>query len=111
MDDPGQIPIEPKIRLRDGRVIGSIKDAIALLREHESRPGVDDRDEVLHRLERAQTEQELHTATRAFLAWATELGLASPPKGSGTRTEPSGRPAGGANVRRSPPAHARRSIT
>lgn len=80
MVDPAQLLIQPHIRLRDGRVIGSIKDAIALLREHESRPGVDDRDEVLHRLERAQTEQELETAARGFLAWATELGLAAPLK-------------------------------
>ncbi len=101
LDDPGQLPIKPPIRLRDGRVIGSIKDAIALLREHESRPGVDDRDEVLHRLERAQTEQELQAATRAFLAWTTELGLATPPKGSLNQTEPSGRPVRPANPRRS----------
>lgn len=76
--NPAQLLIEPRIRLRDGRVIGSIRDAIALLREHESRPGVDDRDEVLHRLERAQNEEQLQAATQAFLAWANELGLAAP---------------------------------
>lgn len=76
--NPSQLLIEPQIRLRDGRVIGSIRDAIALLREHESRPGVDDRDEVLHRLERAQNEEQLQAAAQAFLAWATELGLAAP---------------------------------
>src|SRR5262249_10247211 len=39
--DPRKYRIEPKIRLTDGRVIGTIADAIALVREHESRPGVD----------------------------------------------------------------------
>jgi hypothetical protein len=38
------LPIEPTLHLRDGRVIRSLADAISLLREHESRPGVDDRD-------------------------------------------------------------------
>ena len=76
--NPAQLLIEPQIRLRDGRTISSIRDAIALLREHESRPGVDDRDEVLHRLERAQNDEQLQAAAQAFLAWATELGLAPP---------------------------------
>ncbi len=74
--DPRAFRIEPKIRLIDGRTIGSIADAIALLREHESRPGVDDRDEVLHRLERARTDEERQAAVQAFFAWAKELRLA-----------------------------------
>jgi len=79
---PRAFRIEPKIRLSDGRVIGSIADAIALVREHESRPGVDDRDEVLHRLERARTDEERQTAVRAFFEWAKELRLPSlPPRG------------------------------
>ena len=57
--EPSKLLLDPKMRLVDGRVIGSFADAIALLREHESRPGVDDRDEVLHRLERARTDEEL----------------------------------------------------
>jgi hypothetical protein len=73
--DPSHLLIEPKIRMVDGRIIRSIPDAIALLREHESRPGVDDRDEVLHRLERAQTDQEREEAMEAFFKWARELGL------------------------------------
>jgi hypothetical protein len=76
--DPSRLLIEPKIRLVDGRVIGSIADAIALMREHESRPGVDDRDEVLHRLERAQTDEELQAAARGFFGWVRELGLVRP---------------------------------
>ncbi len=73
--DPSRLVIEPKIRLVDGRVIGSVADAIALLREHESRPGVDDRDEVLHRLERAKTDDERQAATQGFYVWVKELGL------------------------------------
>ena len=73
--DPAEVPIQPKIRLADGRVIGSIGDAIALLREHESRPGIDKRDEVLHRLERAQTDGERQAAAQGFFGWAQELGL------------------------------------
>ena len=73
--DPRRYRIEPKIRLTDGRVIGTIADAIALVREHESRPGVDDRDEVLHHLERARTDAERQDAAAGFFAWAKELGL------------------------------------
>jgi len=73
--DPSQLPIEPKVRLVDGRVIGSIGDAIAFLREHEGRPGIDNRDEVLHRLERAQTDGERQAAAQGFFGWANELGL------------------------------------
>jgi hypothetical protein len=77
--DPSRLLIEPKLRLVDGRVIGSVADAIALVREHESRPGVDDRDEVLHGLERAQTDEQRRAATDGFVRWVRELGL-MPPK-------------------------------
>jgi len=73
--DPSRLLIEPKIRLVDGRVIGSVADAITLMREHESRPGVDDRDEVLHRLERAQTDAERQQAVQLFCRWVRELAL------------------------------------
>jgi hypothetical protein len=73
--DPSQLPIGRSLRLVDGRVIGSIRDAIALLREHESRPGIDNRDEVLHRLERAQTDAERCAAAREFVGWVRGLGL------------------------------------
>jgi hypothetical protein len=61
--------------MRDGRIIRSFADGIALLREHEARPGVDVRDEVLHWLERARTEKERQAAADAFIAWAEELDL------------------------------------
>jgi len=75
MLDPSHLRIEPEVHLRDGRTIRSLADAIALLREHEGRPGVDVRDEVLHQLERAQTDCERQQAAAAFFAWARELEL------------------------------------
>jgi hypothetical protein len=45
---------------------------------HRSRPGIDNRDEVLHGLERAQTDEQRQQAAAAFLAWATELDLVQP---------------------------------
>lgn len=75
MKDPTEFLIVPELYMRNGRIITSVADAIMLLREHETRPGVDARDEVLHRLERAQTETELQQAADAFLAWAEELDL------------------------------------
>jgi hypothetical protein len=75
MSDPNHILIQPELYLRDGRIIRSFADAIALLRDHEVRPGVDDRDEVLHRLERAKGAAEQQQAADAFLQWAEELDL------------------------------------
>jgi hypothetical protein len=75
MRNPAKMLIAPELYMRDGRVIRSLADAIALLREHEARPGVDVRDEVLHRLERARTEKERQEAADAFVAWAGELDL------------------------------------
>lgn len=75
MPEPNQILIQPELYLRDGRIIRSFADAIALLRDHEVRPGVDDRDEVLHRLERAKGAAEQQEAADAFLQWAEELDL------------------------------------
>jgi hypothetical protein len=67
--------LQPPLHMRDGRIIGSHADAIALLREHEARPGVDARDEVLHQLERAATDQARSEAVKAFVDWANELDL------------------------------------
>jgi hypothetical protein len=75
MANSSDLPIDPKILLRDGRVIASIGEAIALLREHESRPGVDARDEVLHGLERAQTDQQRQAAAQGFRSWVRALDL------------------------------------
>ena len=78
--------INPALSTRDGRTIRSLADAIAFIRDHEARPGVDDRDEVLHGLERAQSDEQRRAAIRAFLAWARELDLVAPPKAAGVRT-------------------------
>jgi hypothetical protein len=75
MTNPAAFLIQPELYLRDGRIVRSLADAIALLRDHEGRPGVDVRDEVLHRLERAQTDAERQEAADAFVAWAEELDL------------------------------------
>ena len=73
MADAAQLQL--KLHMRDGRIIRSMADAITLVREHESRPGVDVRDEVLHLLERARTDQQRQAAVAAFIAWAEELNL------------------------------------
>jgi len=80
MEDVSKVFIQPQLRLRDGRVIASLADAIAYLRVHEVRPGVDARDEVLHRLERAETESERQAAADAFLGWLEQLELLSAPQ-------------------------------
>ena len=50
------MPIEfyftPELHLKDGRIIRDLEDAASFAREHELRPGIDQRDEVLHKLER-----------------------------------------------------------
>jgi hypothetical protein len=65
----------PELRLIDGRVIRNLDDAIAFAREHESRPGVDQRDEVLHAMERAQNQEQAHAAAHLFLRWLEELAV------------------------------------
>ena len=44
---------DPELRLRDGTVIRTREDAIAFARAQQPRPGADERDAVLHQLERA----------------------------------------------------------
>jgi hypothetical protein len=81
MAQTGEYRIQPELHLRDGRIIRSLGDAMALLREHESRPGIDNRDEVLHGLKRAQTDEQRQKAAASFFAWAKELDLIRrPPK-------------------------------
>jgi hypothetical protein len=65
----------PELHLSDGRIIRNIEDASAFAREHEPRPGVDTRDEVLHALERAQNREQAHAAAHLFLRWLEELEL------------------------------------
>jgi len=89
MKKPNEFLFAPELYTRDGRIITSVADAIALLRDHEARPGVDDRDEVLHRLERAKTEEELQGAADAFVVWAEELDLLlAPPEAARPQHEP-----------------------
>jgi hypothetical protein len=75
MAEPSEFLFNPTLYFRDGRIVDSIAAAIAYLREHELRPGVDDRDEVLHGLERARSDEERQRAVEAFLEWAEELDL------------------------------------
>ena len=65
----------PELHLRDGRIIRDLDDAISLAREQEARPGVDQRDEVLHRIERAQSDEDAHAAAHAFVRWLEELDI------------------------------------
>jgi hypothetical protein len=80
IEDVSEVFIQPQLYLRDGSVITSLADAIAYLRVHEVRPGVDARDEVLHRLERAKTKDELQAAADAFLSWLEQLELIAAPQ-------------------------------
>lgn len=65
----------PELRLEDGRVIRDIEDALGFAREQEARPGVDQRDEVLHKMERAKSNEESHAAAHLFLRWLEELDI------------------------------------
>jgi|SRR3954454_18769711 hypothetical protein len=65
----------PELHLKDRRIIRNIEDAIMFMREHEARPGVDRRDEVLHALERAQTKEAAYAAAHLFVEWLEELGV------------------------------------
>jgi hypothetical protein len=86
MIESTEFRIEPAISMRDRRIIRSLADAIAFVRDHEARPGVDDRDEVLHGLERARTVAERRAAAEAFLVWARELDLVAPAEPPGPRS-------------------------
>ena len=70
-----EITFTPELKLVDGRIIRNIDDAIAFVREHEARPGVDQRDEVLHALENANSKEQARAAAHLFLRWLEELQL------------------------------------
>ena len=72
---PASFAFTPELHLRDGRVIRNLDDATGFAREQEARPGVDQRDEVLHKMEKAQTREEAHAAAHTFLRWLEELDL------------------------------------
>ncbi len=63
----------PELHLKDGRIIRDIGDALNFAREQEARPGVDQRDEILHKMERAESKEEVHAAAHFFLRWLEEL--------------------------------------
>jgi hypothetical protein len=52
-----------------------LEDAKAFAREQEARPGVDQRDEILHKMERAEGDEEAHAAAHRFLRWLEELDI------------------------------------
>jgi hypothetical protein len=86
MPDPADLVIRPELYMRDGRIIRTFAGAIAFVLDHETRPGVDVRDEVLHRLERARTDEDRLSAADAFINWAEELELLlAPPETAGPR--------------------------
>src|SRR5262249_12229206 len=70
-----ELVFTPELKLTDGRTVRNIEDAIALAREHEARPGVDQRDEVLHALENANSKEQARAAAHLFLRWLEELQL------------------------------------
>jgi hypothetical protein len=63
----------PELHLKDGSIIRDLDDAASFAREQEVRPGVDQRDEVLHRIERAKSKEEAHAAAHSFVRWLEEL--------------------------------------
>src|SRR5438309_3442111 len=63
----------PELHLKDGRIIRDLDDATSFAREQEARPGVDQRDEVLHKMEHAQSKEEAHAAAHSFVRWLEEL--------------------------------------
>jgi hypothetical protein len=73
-----EFELKPTIHLADGRTINNVADAIALVREHEKRLGVDDRDEMLHALERATSNDERAGGVERFRLWLESWGLTLP---------------------------------
>jgi hypothetical protein len=64
----------PELHLKDGRIIRDLEDAASFVREQEVRPGVDQRDEILHKIEGAGAkEEEAHAAAHSFVRWLEEL--------------------------------------
>ena len=65
----------PELHLKDGRIIRDLNDAASFAREQEVRPGVDQRDEVLHNIERAENQERAHAAAHSFVWWLEELNV------------------------------------
>ena len=68
----------PELRLLGGQVIRNRDDALMFTRAQEARPGVDDRDEVLHLIERADDPEAAEHAGQRFRAWLAELEVLDP---------------------------------
>ena len=62
----------PELHLKDGHIIRDLNDAASFAREQEVRPGVDQRDEVLHKIERAQTPPGSPLARQALCSTPTQ---------------------------------------
>src|SRR3981189_3103875 len=82
-----EVYFTPELHLKDGRIIRDLDDAASFAREQEVRPGDDQRDEVLHRIERAKRKEEAHAAAHSFVRWLEQLdvleeGLSREPKHS-----------------------------
>jgi hypothetical protein len=63
----------PELHLKDGRIIRDLNDAASFACEQEVRPGGDQRDEVLHNIERAENQERAHAAAHSFVRWLEEL--------------------------------------
>jgi len=63
----------PELRLMNGSIIRNRDDAVGFLRAQEARPGVDERDEILHLIERAEDENAARQAALRFRHWLREL--------------------------------------
>jgi hypothetical protein len=68
----------PELHLKDGRIIRNLEDAAGFAREQQARPGVDQRDEVLHAIERAQTKEQAHAAAHSSAVTSSVGGMSRP---------------------------------
>ena len=70
-----QFAFNPELRLMDGTIIRNVDDALLFARAQETRPGVDQRDEVLHLLEQARTPEDAENAGMRFRDWLLALDI------------------------------------
>jgi hypothetical protein len=63
------LKFDPPLELVGGRIIHSLDEATAFVRSYEGASNPLRRDGVLHRMEAAQSEQEMRDAALAFRAW------------------------------------------
>jgi hypothetical protein len=65
----------PELHLKDGRIIGISKTRRRLLANRRLDRESDKRDEILHKMERAEGDEEAHAAAHRFLRWLEELDI------------------------------------